>query len=136
MDALEQKFISAWTESYLHFGNRSSSMAEGDNAKLKFINGWLSISYRKKNLAIKHKFNKVRVKLSYEKIHILHMCDTTVFRELLYHVSHYSLKEMHTYIDSLHWSFYGNYGSFFCSQDKELAMNEIFIGSHSSTLEG
>lgn len=31
----KEKFVSAWTENYLHFGNRSSSRAEGAHAKLK-----------------------------------------------------------------------------------------------------
>ncbi|XP_071699208.1 protein FAR1-RELATED SEQUENCE 5-like [Rutidosis leptorrhynchoides] len=31
----KEKFVSAWTEKYLHFGNRTSSRAEGAHAKLK-----------------------------------------------------------------------------------------------------
>ncbi|KAL4588354.1 hypothetical protein LXL04_001238 [Taraxacum kok-saghyz] len=95
----KEKFVSAWTESYLHFGNRTSSRAEGAHAKLKLYlqvsTGGFQQVTEKICLAIEHEFNELKTKLSYEKIHVLHMCDSSVYRELLCHVSHFALKEIH-----------------------------------------
>ncbi|KAL4561205.1 hypothetical protein LXL04_033368 [Taraxacum kok-saghyz] len=95
----KEKFVSAWTERYLHFGNRASSRAEGAHAKLKLYlqvstGGFQGVT-EKFCLAIEHEFNEMKVKLSYEKIHVPHMCDSSVFRDLLYHVSHFALKKIH-----------------------------------------
>nr|KAJ0190011.1 hypothetical protein LSAT_V11C800449890 [Lactuca sativa] len=64
----KEKFVSAWTEKYLHFGNRSSSRAEGAHTKLK---QYLQVSTcgfqdvtKKICLAIKHEFNEIKVKLA------------------------------------------------------------------------
>ncbi|KAJ9543535.1 hypothetical protein OSB04_023242 [Centaurea solstitialis] len=95
----KEKFVSAWTESYLHFGNRSSSRAEGAHAKLKLYlqvsTGGFQEVKEKICLAIKHEFNEIKVKLASERIQVLHKCNVPAFRELLYHVSHFALKEIH-----------------------------------------
>ncbi|XP_052620945.1 protein FAR-RED IMPAIRED RESPONSE 1-like [Lactuca sativa] len=95
----KEKFVSAWTENYLHFGNRSSSRAEGAHAKLKqylqVSTGGFQDVTKKICLAIKHEFNEIKVKLASERIQILHNCDAPVFRELLCHISHFALKEIH-----------------------------------------
>ncbi|XP_052627581.1 protein FAR-RED IMPAIRED RESPONSE 1-like [Lactuca sativa] len=72
----KEKFVSAWTENYLHFGNRSSSRAEGAHAKLKqylqVSTGGFQDVTKKICLAIKHEFNEIKVKLASERIQILH----------------------------------------------------------------
>ena len=66
----KEKFVSAWTENYLHFGNRSSSRAEGAHAKLKqylqVSTGGFQDVTKKICLAIKHEFNEIKVKLASE----------------------------------------------------------------------
>ncbi|GKD78576.1 PKS-NRPS hybrid synthetase [Tanacetum coccineum] len=91
----KEKFVSAWTEKYLRFGNRSSSRAEGAHAKLKL---YLQVSTRsfqdvKKKicLAVEHEFNEIKVKLASEKIRVPHNCNMPLFRELLSHVSQFAL---------------------------------------------
>ncbi|GKA29260.1 PKS-NRPS hybrid synthetase [Tanacetum coccineum] len=61
----KEKFVSAWTEKHLHFGNHSSSRADGAHAKIKI-----------------------------EKIKVLHKCNTPVYKNLLYRVSQFALKEI------------------------------------------
>ena len=95
----KEKFVSAWTENYFHFGNRSSSRAKGAHSKLKSYlqvstGGFQGIT-EKFCLAIRHKFNEIKVKLANKKIKVLLKCDTPDFRELLYNVSHFALKEIH-----------------------------------------
>ncbi|XP_023745850.1 uncharacterized protein LOC111894016 [Lactuca sativa] len=71
----KEKFVSAWTEKYLHFGNRSSSRAEGAHAKLKqylqVSTGGFQDVTEKICLAIKHEFNEIKVQLASEKIQVL-----------------------------------------------------------------
>ncbi|GKA62883.1 PKS-NRPS hybrid synthetase [Tanacetum coccineum] len=64
----KEKFVSAWTDRYLHFGNRSSSRAEGAHAKL---NKYLQVSTgdlhevkKKISLAVEHEFNENKVRLA------------------------------------------------------------------------
>ncbi|PWA36651.1 hypothetical protein CTI12_AA597770 [Artemisia annua] len=64
----KEKFVSAWTEKYLHFGNRASSRAEGAHAKLK---KYLQVSTgdfhqvkKKLCLEIEHEFNEIKVRLA------------------------------------------------------------------------
>ncbi|GKC53728.1 protein FAR1-related sequence 5 [Tanacetum coccineum] len=58
----------AWTEKYLHFGNRSSSRAEGAHAKLKLYlqvsTGSFQDVKKKICLAVEHEFNEIKVKLA------------------------------------------------------------------------
>nr|KAJ0186149.1 hypothetical protein LSAT_V11C900470640 [Lactuca sativa] len=71
----KEKFVSAWTKKYLHFGNRSSSRAEGAHAKLKkylqVSTGGFQDVTEKICLAIKHEFNEIKVQLASEKIQVL-----------------------------------------------------------------
>ncbi|GJU05403.1 PKS-NRPS hybrid synthetase [Tanacetum coccineum] len=60
----KEKFVSAWTEKYLHFGNRASSRAESAHAKLK---KYLQVSTgdfqqvkKKLCLEIEHEFNEIK----------------------------------------------------------------------------
>jgi hypothetical protein len=94
----KKKFVSAWTEKHLHFGNRASSRAEGAHAKLK---KYLQVSTgdfqevkRKLSLAVEHEFNEIKVKLASERIQIPHDCNMPLFKELLSHVSLFALKEI------------------------------------------
>lgn len=109
----------------MHFGNRSSSRAEGAHAKLKLYlqvsTGGFQDVKEKICLAIKHEFNEIKVKLASQRIQVFHKCNVPVFRELLYHVPHFALKEIHMQYEkinngtmthcSLHWPFYDNHGS-------------------------
>nr|KAJ0198150.1 hypothetical protein LSAT_V11C700356530 [Lactuca sativa] len=102
----KEKFVSAWTENNLHFGNRSSLRTEGAHSKLK---SYLQVSTggfqgvtEKICLAIRHEFNEIKVKLANEKIKVLLKCDTPVFRELLYHLSHFALKEIHIQYEKIY----------------------------------
>ena len=83
----------------MHLGNRASSRAEGAHAKLKM---YLQVSTGdfqqvkdKLCLAIKHEFNEIKVKLSGEKIRVLHNCDIRLFKKLLSNVSIFSLQELY-----------------------------------------
>ena len=67
--SLKEKFVSAWTDEYLHFGNRASSRAESAHAKLKM---YLQVStsdlhevQSKICLAIENEFNEIKVLLTY-----------------------------------------------------------------------
>nr|KAJ0223620.1 hypothetical protein LSAT_V11C200088970 [Lactuca sativa] len=95
----KEKFVNAWTDKYLHFGNRSSSRVEGAHAKLK---QYLQVSMgdlrevkEKICLAVGHEFNEIKIKLSSEKMHVHHDGTMPLFRELHYHVSHFALKEIY-----------------------------------------
>lgn len=94
----KEKFVSAWTEKHLHFGNRSSSRAEGAHAKLKLYlqvsTGGFKEVCDKMCLVVKHEFNEIKVKLASEKIKVPHDCNTPVYRKLLYNVSQFALKEI------------------------------------------
>ncbi|KAL4555319.1 hypothetical protein LXL04_037936 [Taraxacum kok-saghyz] len=95
----KEMFVSAWTDNYMHLGNHASSRAEGAHAKLKLYlqvsTGGFQGVKEKICLAITNEFNEIKVKLAYEKIHVLHICDVPVFKELLYNVSHFALHEIH-----------------------------------------
>lgn len=95
----KEKFVSAWTEKYLHFGNRASSRAEGAHAKLKkYLNvstGDFQQVKKKLCLAIEHEFNEIKVRLASERIKVPHNCNTPIFRELLSNLSLFALKEIH-----------------------------------------
>ncbi|PWA47757.1 hypothetical protein CTI12_AA460500 [Artemisia annua] len=95
----KDKFVSAWTEKYLHFGNRSSSRAEGAHAKLKLylqVSTGSFLDVKKKIcLAVEHEFNAIKVKLASEKIRVPHNCNIPLFRELLSHLSQFALKEIY-----------------------------------------
>ncbi|GJU16010.1 hypothetical protein Tco_1143976 [Tanacetum coccineum] len=101
----KDKFISAWTEKYLHFGNRSSSRAEGAHAKLKLYlqlsTGSFQNVKKKISLAVEHEFNKIKVKLTSEKIRVPHNCNMPLFRELLSYVSQVALKKIHKQYENI-----------------------------------
>ena len=95
----KEKFVSAWTEKYLHLGNRASSRAEGAHAKLKMYlqasTGGFQEVKKKISQAVEHEFNEIKIRLASEKIQVPHSCNTPFFRELLSHVSHFALEEIH-----------------------------------------
>ncbi|KAL4572135.1 hypothetical protein LXL04_018904 [Taraxacum kok-saghyz] len=68
----KEKFVSAWTERYLHFGNRASSRAEGAHAKLKLYlqvsTGGFQEVTEKFCHAIEHEFNEMKEKVEVEFI--------------------------------------------------------------------
>ena len=96
----KEKFVTAWIDKHLHFGNRSSSRAEGAHAKLKL---YLQVSTRgfhevkeKISLEVEHEFNEIRVKLPSERIFkFITVAICRLFRELHSHVSHFALKEIY-----------------------------------------
>nr|KAJ0227310.1 hypothetical protein LSAT_V11C100002350 [Lactuca sativa] len=61
----KENFVGAWTENYLHFGNRSSSWAEGAHVKVKqylqVSTGGFQDVIEKICLAIKHEFNEIKI---------------------------------------------------------------------------
>ncbi|KAL4567782.1 hypothetical protein LXL04_023376 [Taraxacum kok-saghyz] len=96
----KETFVAAWTDKYMHLGNRCSSRAEGPHAKLKqylqVSTGDLRVVKEKICLAVEHEFNEIKVKLSNEKLKLPHDGNVTFFRDLYYHVSQFALKEIHT----------------------------------------
>nr|KAJ0199543.1 hypothetical protein LSAT_V11C600311620 [Lactuca sativa] len=92
-------FVSAWTDNCLNFGNRSSSRDEGAHAILKlymqvYTGGFQEVK-EKICLAVTHEFNEIKMKLASERIQVLLKCNVLSFREILYHVSHFALNEIH-----------------------------------------
>ncbi|KAK9697191.1 hypothetical protein RND81_08G020300 [Saponaria officinalis] len=90
-----QKFVSAWTDTHPHFGNRASSRAEGAHAKLK---GYLQVSIgdfaqvvSKICLAIDNEFQEINTMLESERIRVSHRCRISQFKFLLNCVSHFAL---------------------------------------------
>ncbi|XP_071689837.1 protein FAR1-RELATED SEQUENCE 5-like [Rutidosis leptorrhynchoides] len=83
----KEKFISVWTEKYLHFGCRTSSRVEGAHVKLKMYLQASTCDFhqveQKISLAVKHEFNEIKVQLASEKIQIPHNCNMPLFRELI-----------------------------------------------------
>nr|KAJ0224070.1 hypothetical protein LSAT_V11C200072610 [Lactuca sativa] len=86
-------------KNYLHFGNRSSSRAEGAHSKLKSYlqvstGGFQGIT-EKFCLAIRHKFNEIKVKLANKKVKVLR-CDTPLEQFCTdYIMSHFALKKIY-----------------------------------------
>lgn len=99
----KEKFASAWTKKYLHFGNRTSSRAEGAHAKLKLYlqnsKGNFQEVKRKMCLAIEHEFNEIKIRLASERIQIPHNCNMPIFRDLLSNVSRFALEKIYEQYD-------------------------------------
>lgn len=95
----KEKFVSAWTEKYLHVGNRSSSRAEGAHAKLKLYlqvsTGGFQEVKEKICAAVEHEFNDIKGKLASEKPQVPDNCNMPMFRELLLYVSDFALNEIY-----------------------------------------
>nr|KAJ0193246.1 hypothetical protein LSAT_V11C800418630 [Lactuca sativa] len=110
----KEKFVSAWTDNCLHFVS---------------TDGFQEVN-EKICLVVTYEFNEIKVKPASERIQVLPKCNVPSFRELLYHLSHFALNEIHMqyekkkkekwYNESLHWSFYGDPGFSLCSQDKSI----------------
>ncbi|XP_071719264.1 uncharacterized protein [Rutidosis leptorrhynchoides] len=94
----KEKFVSPWTERYLHFRNRASSRAEGANSKLKMYLQNSTRGFHKVMEtichAVEHEFNEIKVKIASQKIQVPHYCNNPIYRDLLYHVSQFALKEI------------------------------------------
>ncbi|XP_071720539.1 uncharacterized protein [Rutidosis leptorrhynchoides] len=94
----KEKFVSPWTDKYLHFRNRASSRAEGAHSKLKMYLQNSTSGFQKVKekfcLAVEHEFNEIKVKLASEKIQVPHCCNIPVYRDILYRVSQFALKEI------------------------------------------
>ncbi|XP_074281819.1 protein FAR1-RELATED SEQUENCE 5-like [Silene latifolia] len=91
----KQKFVSAWSDTHPHLGNRASSRAEGAHAKLK---GYLQVStgdfaqvVSKICLAIENEFQEINTMLESERIRVPHRCRISQFKFLLNCVSHFAL---------------------------------------------
>ncbi|KAK9676759.1 hypothetical protein RND81_11G098300 [Saponaria officinalis] len=91
----KQKFVSAWTDTHPHLGNRASSRAEGAHAKLK---GYLQVStgdfgqiVSKICLAIENEYQEIITTLESERIRIPLKCCISQFKLLLNCVSHFAL---------------------------------------------
>ncbi|XP_074293185.1 protein FAR-RED IMPAIRED RESPONSE 1-like [Silene latifolia] len=95
----KKKFVSAWTENHMHFGNRASSRVEGAHAKLKkylqVSNGNLHRVKNKICLAIENEFHEIKTLLESEKIRVRHKCNIPYFKDLIYKVSTFALKKLH-----------------------------------------
>ncbi|XP_071735211.1 PKS-NRPS hybrid synthetase cheA-like [Rutidosis leptorrhynchoides] len=94
----KEKFVSPWTEIFLHFHNRASSRAEGAHSKLKMYlqnsTGGFQMVKEKICLAVEHEFNELKVKVASQKIQVPKYCNNPVYRDLLYRVSQFALKEI------------------------------------------
>ncbi|XP_074277536.1 uncharacterized protein LOC141601165 [Silene latifolia] len=91
----KEKFVTAWIDTYPHFGNRVSSRAEGAHAKLK---GYLQVSTgdfaqvaSKICLAIENEFQEINTTLESERIRIPHRCRILQFKFLYSCVSRFAL---------------------------------------------
>ncbi|KAK9681505.1 hypothetical protein RND81_10G007300 [Saponaria officinalis] len=95
----KRKFVSAWTEKYIHFGNRASSRAEGAHAKLKkylqVLTGNLRRVKNKICLAIENEYHEIKTQLESEKIRVPHKYNIPYFKELIYNVSIFALKKLY-----------------------------------------
>ncbi|XP_021839271.2 protein FAR1-RELATED SEQUENCE 5-like [Spinacia oleracea] len=96
---VKHKFVSVWTEQYLHFGNRASSRAEGAHSKLK---KYLYVSTENvrqvKNkicLAIDNEFQKIKTQLESERLRVPHKYNVPYFKDLMTHVSIFALKKVY-----------------------------------------
>ncbi|XP_077214390.1 protein FAR1-RELATED SEQUENCE 5-like [Tasmannia lanceolata] len=96
--SFKERFIKAWTEKYLHFGNRVTSRAEGAHSNLKI---YLQLStgdfYLVKNkicLAIENQFEEIKTKLSAEKIKVPSDLRISFFDKLINRISVFALKEL------------------------------------------
>ncbi|XP_071740660.1 protein FAR1-RELATED SEQUENCE 5-like [Rutidosis leptorrhynchoides] len=94
----KEKFVSPWTEIFLHFRNRASSRAKGAHSKLKMYlqnsTGGFQMVKEKICLAVEHEFNEIKVKVASQKIQVPNYCNNPVYRDLLYRVSQFALKEI------------------------------------------
>nr|XP_043620091.1 PKS-NRPS hybrid synthetase cheA-like [Erigeron canadensis] len=71
----KEKFVSVWTEKYLHFGNRSTARVEGAHAKLKkylqvSIGGFKEVK-DKICLAVEHNLTRLRCNLPVKELKFL-----------------------------------------------------------------
>nr|XP_043621863.1 protein FAR1-RELATED SEQUENCE 5-like [Erigeron canadensis] len=95
----KEKFVSAWTEKHLHFGNRSSSRAKDAHAKLiMYLEGPTGdFQGVRENicLAIEHEFSMIKWKLASNEMQIPHEINIPLFGELKSYVSEFALKEIY-----------------------------------------
>ena len=96
---LKEKFVYAWAEKYLHFGNHVSSRVEAAHAMLKkhlrvSTTDFLQVK-DKIRLAIENQFQEIKARLASERIRIPHKFHIPLFEKLLSHVSVFALEEIY-----------------------------------------
>ncbi|KNA03829.1 hypothetical protein SOVF_205420 [Spinacia oleracea] len=95
----KERFVSAWTEKYAHFGNRASSRAEGAHAKLK---GYLLVStgdFRQVrdtiSLAIDNEYQEIKTLLETERIRVPHKYRIPFFKNIVGRVSTLAMNKIY-----------------------------------------
>lgn len=87
----KERFVKAWVDNCLHFGNQVSSRVEGAHSKLKkYMQVPTSDLQEVKNkicLAIENEFNEIKTQLLSERIWIVHQSNICFFKELVSLVS-------------------------------------------------
>nr|XP_043623579.1 uncharacterized protein LOC122595302 [Erigeron canadensis] len=99
----KQNFVCAWTDKSLHFGiSSSSARAKGAYAHAK-LKEYLQISTGGGFQEVKDYlhgtmiliFTEIKAKLGSQSISVLSICRMSLFKQLLYRVSHFALKEIY-----------------------------------------
>lgn len=94
----KEKFVFAWTNKFMHFGNHVTSRVEGAHSKLKryiqVSTGDLRGVKDKLRLLIDNEFQEIKTQLSAQKIRVPHKFQIYLFKEIVGHVSIYALGEL------------------------------------------
>ncbi|KAL3517627.1 hypothetical protein ACH5RR_020216 [Cinchona calisaya] len=94
----KEKFIYAWTDKHLHFGNHNSSRAEGAHSMLKtnlqVSTGDFHEVKQKICLAIEIQYQEIKARLESERLRIPHGFRIPLFQKLISHVSVYALGQI------------------------------------------
>ncbi|PIA24917.1 hypothetical protein AQUCO_04100189v1 [Aquilegia coerulea] len=95
---LKERFVKAWTDVHLHFGNRVTSRAEGAHGVLKSYlqvsTSDLHVAKEKICLAVENNFHGITTQVASEKIRIPHNICVPFFKELVHCVSTFALKKL------------------------------------------
>lgn len=94
----KEKFVYAWTNKVVNFGNHVTSRVEGAHSKLKrylqVSTGDLRGVKDKICLVIDNEFQEIKAQLASEKIRVPHKFQISLFEQIVSHVSVYALGEL------------------------------------------
>jgi len=95
----KERFVAAYTNQYLHFGNVNSSRAEGHHARIK---AYLTVSNNdlrevqiRLSDAIENEANAIAAQVAMERTRIFHHLDQPFYCNVLRRVSVYALNKIH-----------------------------------------
>ena len=106
----KEKFITAWTNNYLHFNSTSSSRVEGAHSTIKkyllVSTGHIDTVCMKLELAISNQITEIKAKEQLDKINIKHQYRLPVFNNLIGKISDFAMNIL-----------YNQYKKFFIDND-------------------